>query len=268
MRDATAFRAVCQEARASVADQPWADYYDQIVGSIAAWRACFPRATMANLTYRPKTITDADLAHLTGIHTLNIQGCSNVTDAGLAHLAGIKELIVSHVPKITDVGLSYLADIHTLDITWCPLITDSGIAHLKGIKHLSMRDIKTVTDDCLVHLQGIRSLDASWCTGINGSGLHHLRGIKSLSICGFGGDAIAQLTSLEYLDIRYCYWAKDNLFRRLTNLHTLMVDGCYGLTYRFLEFIPEDAIVRRFDVGRRRDSLLANVVDLDSPFHC
>ena len=31
-------------------------------------------------------ITDAGLAHLAGIHTLNVLECRGVTDAGLAHL--------------------------------------------------------------------------------------------------------------------------------------------------------------------------------------
>jgi hypothetical protein len=34
-------------------------------------------------------ITDAGLAHLTGIHTLDVSGCDEITDAGLAHLTGI-----------------------------------------------------------------------------------------------------------------------------------------------------------------------------------
>jgi hypothetical protein len=37
-------------------------------------------------------ITDAALAHLTGIHTLDISGCDQITDAGLAHLTGIHTL--------------------------------------------------------------------------------------------------------------------------------------------------------------------------------
>jgi hypothetical protein len=37
-------------------------------------------------------ITDAGLAHLTGIHTLNMGWCARVTDAGLAHLTGIHTL--------------------------------------------------------------------------------------------------------------------------------------------------------------------------------
>jgi hypothetical protein len=37
-------------------------------------------------------ITDAGLAHLTGIHTLNMGWCTLITDAGLAHLTGIHNL--------------------------------------------------------------------------------------------------------------------------------------------------------------------------------
>jgi hypothetical protein len=37
-------------------------------------------------------ITDAGLAHLTGIHTLNMDDCRLITDAGLAHLTGIHTL--------------------------------------------------------------------------------------------------------------------------------------------------------------------------------
>jgi len=39
-------------------------------------------------------ITDAGLAHLTGIHTLNMSRCARITDAGLAHLTGIHTLYV------------------------------------------------------------------------------------------------------------------------------------------------------------------------------
>ena len=39
-------------------------------------------------------ITDAGLAHLAGIHTLNMRWCDQITDAGLAHLAGIHALVM------------------------------------------------------------------------------------------------------------------------------------------------------------------------------
>ena len=37
-------------------------------------------------------ITDAGLAHLAGIHALNMGWCTGITDAGLAHLTGIHTL--------------------------------------------------------------------------------------------------------------------------------------------------------------------------------
>jgi hypothetical protein len=43
-------------------------------------------------------ITDAGLAHLTGIHTLNMRGCTRITDAGLAHLTGIHTLYMYGCP--------------------------------------------------------------------------------------------------------------------------------------------------------------------------
>ncbi len=39
-----------------------------------------------------KRITDVGLAHLTGIHTLDMRYCNGITDAGLAHLTGIRTL--------------------------------------------------------------------------------------------------------------------------------------------------------------------------------
>ena len=43
-RDACALRLVCREFLVAVAEQPWEDRRTVIKGSIAAWRACFPRA--------------------------------------------------------------------------------------------------------------------------------------------------------------------------------------------------------------------------------
>jgi hypothetical protein len=41
---------------------------------------------------RCQLITNAGLAHLTGIHTLDMSWCKLITDAGLAHLTGIHTL--------------------------------------------------------------------------------------------------------------------------------------------------------------------------------
>jgi hypothetical protein len=46
-RDACALRLVCREFLAAVSEHSWEDRRTAIRGSIAAWRACFPRARCA-----------------------------------------------------------------------------------------------------------------------------------------------------------------------------------------------------------------------------
>ena len=50
--EACALRLVCREFLAAVTEQPWEDSETVIQGSLAAWRACFPRARAANVTQR------------------------------------------------------------------------------------------------------------------------------------------------------------------------------------------------------------------------
>jgi hypothetical protein len=65
-------------------------------------------------------ITDAGLAHLTGIHTLDMSGWRmRITDAGLAHLTGIHTLACGYCTRITDAGLAYLTGIHLLFMLGC-----------------------------------------------------------------------------------------------------------------------------------------------------
>jgi hypothetical protein len=44
---ACVLRLVCRELQAAVAAYPWEDRETVILGSIGAWRACFPRARRA-----------------------------------------------------------------------------------------------------------------------------------------------------------------------------------------------------------------------------
>ncbi len=72
---------------------------------------------------RGPQITDAGLAHLTGIHTLNMNFCFGITDAGLAHLAGIHTLNMGGCTGITDAGLAHLAGVQELRMTGCDRAT-------------------------------------------------------------------------------------------------------------------------------------------------
>ena len=48
-QEATTLRLLCREFKEAVADFPWEDEKTVILGDVAAWRACFPRARWANV---------------------------------------------------------------------------------------------------------------------------------------------------------------------------------------------------------------------------
>jgi len=78
--DARALRLVNHESREAVSAFRWKDKKTRITGSLAAWRACFPRAVWANLIDRKK-ITNDDLMHLANIEILTMYacGCTKIT---------------------------------------------------------------------------------------------------------------------------------------------------------------------------------------------
>ena len=139
--EACALRLVCREFLAAVTEQPWADAATVIKGSVAAWRACFPRTLCANVCqntpmdakYRSAPLGGADFAHLEGLRELNMEACRGVTDAAFAHLRGIHTLHMGSCSQggVTDAAFAHLAGIHTLDMSWCYQegITDAAFAH-------------------------------------------------------------------------------------------------------------------------------------------
>jgi hypothetical protein len=168
--EALVLRQLCREFKTTVADFPWEDEDTVIRGSVAGWRACFPRARWANVSGydehinkmgRRTQVTDADFAHLVGVKRLNMMICRSITDTGLVHLKGIHTLDMSFCwqPTITDLAFSYLKGIHTLDISCCdqPTITDIAFFHLVGIHNLCMTDCTqpTITAAAFQHLKGV-----------------------------------------------------------------------------------------------------------------
>ena len=151
--EACALRLVCREFLAAVSEQPWEDRETVIRGSIAAWRACFPRAQCANVSQLdlpllplPRNIpaVDADFVHLEGLRELNMDGCTSITDAAFAHLRGIHTLHMSFCSQagITDAAFTHLRGVHTLDMSYCSQagITGATFASLLGINTLAMTD--------------------------------------------------------------------------------------------------------------------------------
>ena len=227
-RAALPLRATCREARAAVAGHAWEDGDTVIKGSIAAWRACFPRARCANLRkfdadcrkfLRKAPVVDADFVHFEGLRELNMVRCTAVTDAAFAHLRGIHTLDMSlcDQPAITDAAFAHLVGIQRLSIAGCKqaTLTDAAFVHLRGIQLLNMSNCKQFTDAAFVHLRGIHTLYMWYCSqpAISDAAFVHLRGIHTLVMNGWKqatltGTGFAHLQGIRALGMLDC---RENL---------------------------------------------------------
>jgi hypothetical protein len=238
-REACTLRLICREFTEAVGRQQWEDGDTVILGSIAAWRACFPRARCANMrmwkllsdtgSVRTNPVHDADFVHFEGLRELNMAGCRAVTDAAFAHLRGI----------------------HTLDMSdcWQPNITDAAFAHLVGIQRLSIWccDQAALTDAAFVHLRGIQLLNMSQCTQLTDAAFVHLRGIHTLYMWYCMQPAIS-----------------DAAFVHLRGAHTLVIDWCTQATLTGAGFAHLQGI-RALGMSNSRPELVAVARGLGLP---
>ena len=218
--EACALRLVCREFLAAVTEQPWEDTQTVIQGSIAAWRACFPRARCANVQQwgwrferRAAPVGDADFVHFEGLRQLYMAGCRDVTDAAFVHLRGIHTLDMSYCGQaaITDAAFAHLAGIQRLSIMLChqATITDAAFLHLQGIQLLNIGECRQLTDAAFLNLRGIRTLFMWYCTAITDAAFVHLRGIHTLVMEGcrqatITGVAFAHLKGIQVLGMCEC----------------------------------------------------------------
>jgi hypothetical protein len=218
-RDACALRLVCREFLAAVTEQPWEDGETVIKGSIAAWRACFPRACCANVARHSMTggevrtapVVDADFVHFEGLRELNMLYCQEVTDAAFAHLRGIHSLEMGRCFHLTDAALLHLAGIQRLGMFNCHGITDAGFVHLRGIQLLNIAYCSQLTDAAFVHLRGIKTLFMISCgqPSITDAAFVHLRSIRTLVLdfctqATITGATFSSLAGIDVLCMRHC----------------------------------------------------------------
>ena len=160
-KEATTLRQLCREFKSTVAEFPWEDEKTVIMGSVAAWMACFPKARWANVTqwHRMTSVVDADFVHFVGLRRLNMSWCHSITDAAFVHLRGIHtlEMTACYQNTITDAAFESLKGIHSLCLWHCTQLTSAVITHLKGVKRLDIGKCSqlNITDDSL---QGIEWL--------------------------------------------------------------------------------------------------------------
>ena len=219
-RDACALRLVCREFLAAAREHPWEDGRTAIQGSIAAWRACFPRACCANVgrsfflvgtEVRRAAVYDADLVHFAGLRELNMALCVDVTDAAFVHLRGIHSLEMLDCSQLTDAAFVHLAGIQRLGMCGCRRITDAAFVHLRGIQLLNIDYCTQLTDAAFLLLRGIRTLFMQGCKqpAITDAAFVHLRGIRTLALdfctqAAITGATFSSLAGIEALCLRDC----------------------------------------------------------------
>ena len=151
--DARLLRAACAESRTAVSRFAWHDATTRIV-DVAVWRASFPHARCANVRATwacgvtdaecargnndegaffarwSSGLTDARLAHVRGVLTLDVRGCVRVTGAGLVrHVAGVRDLDVAGCPLVTDAALTALAGQGLQRVRVSARLLPDGAAH-------------------------------------------------------------------------------------------------------------------------------------------
>jgi hypothetical protein len=116
------------------------------------------------------SVTDAafeQLKDLDGLTTIEFQRArapGRITDAGLAHLSGVTQLKTLHLrnAEVTDAGLEHVAPLTNLQtlILAGSKATDAGLPHIKGLTKLEQLDLydTTVSDAGLEQLKGLTSL--------------------------------------------------------------------------------------------------------------
>jgi hypothetical protein len=204
MREACVLRLVCREFVEAVRLQQWEDGATVIRGSIAAWRACFPRAHCANVgmyqdSFNPQgrrvAVHDTDFVHFEGLRSLNKNRCYFITDGAFVHLRGIHTLHMSDCYN-TDAAMVHIVGIQRLNDYGCDQLTDAAFVHLRGIHTLSIAHCyqPAISDAAFVHLKGIHALCMDLCdqASITGATLAQLKGgLAVISMFGCSANALA-----------------------------------------------------------------------------
>jgi hypothetical protein len=101
----------------------------------------------------PSKISDASLAKLTKLTTLNLQSDANITNDSLTKLTNLTNLTLTRNRGITDDGLNKLMNLSKLKLQNCN-ITDDGIKNLANLTFLDSESFWKLTDDGLIDSLG------------------------------------------------------------------------------------------------------------------
>lgn len=105
--------------------------------------------------------SDAALAHVAGVHELDVHGCVQLADAAFVPLTRLKMLDTCETKQLTDAALAPLAGtLRELYMSYCPRITSAGVARLTQLQVLVISGCTQATlgDAAFVNLRNLREL--------------------------------------------------------------------------------------------------------------
>ncbi|MGH7140721.1 MAG: leucine-rich repeat domain-containing protein [Pirellulales bacterium] len=190
-------------------------------------------------------ITDAGLAHLTGLRRLESLNLNftGITDAGLVHLSQLRQLEDLNLSqnRVGDAGLASLGDLRrlkTLDLSFTD-VTGPGLRHLTAMHDLENLDMDftKLGPGGLEHLPSLPRLKSISLQGtaVGDAGLSVLAGLPNLEnlnlhwtmVTDAGLASIGSLTKLKQLDLSETAISDSGLrvLVNLTSLQELSIDS-------------------------------------------
>ncbi len=153
------------------------------------------------------------IAGVSGLRKLVLEGNVAFTDVGLAELARLSNLVsleFSGGRVITDLGMEYIARLPALREVWicsASRITDAGLKRLSRnsvLERITLSDAKItgVGFRAFRRMDSLRSVDVSWCSGLNSEGMQ----------------ALANLTELRELRLAHCKTLDDAALQHIATL--------------------------------------------------
>jgi Leucine-rich repeat (LRR) protein len=168
---------------------------------------------------KPGDLCMAHLAHLTGLHSLDLKQTS-ITGAGMKHVVGMKNLRQLAVPGgMDDQGMACIGQVTSLRSLYFKenRVTNAGLAHLTQLHALEELELggQQINNDGLVYLGELPQLRylILWGKGFTDAGLARLQNVPKLEILNLGvleqiTDAglarLSDIPQLKDLDLYHC----------------------------------------------------------------
>jgi hypothetical protein len=178
-----------------------------------------------SISFSQNLITGAGLSRLSKLTSLDLSRHENILDSALCQLHNLTSLDLSANGKITYHGVTGLSRLVSLTLHGMAFRIDGFTGkQLTNLTHLRVRPPHLVIDEGLTLLTNLQTLELDMMNnyiGITANGIGKMTSLKSLSMefpelvfCS----AIARLTNLTYLDVRYpephFWWKNEEFFER------------------------------------------------------